>query len=290
VWAIATRKEALWTPGQEVTDTGEPFTEAIDLDVALRAVEALSPAREAGGLECGIKTIDVFAPLSRDGSTGIFAEYGVGVLVLIPELVHRLDGEDRRQTFFIFNMPMRDARQWREVIPEITPGNRRIRICHIPLADPLNESVVAAFQGMDARLVLSRRLAEQAIWPCIDPHLSSSRRLESGQVGPEQARVATETRDLLRDYYALQFSSGEASRRALRPEEWQRIQRARRALRFLSQPFYVAEPYTSRPGIAVPAADAVRGFAEILAGRHDSTPADSLYMVGAIPSQRGNTP
>ncbi|HLV80046.1 MAG TPA: sigma-70 family RNA polymerase sigma factor, partial [Chthonomonadaceae bacterium] len=97
--AVSARPAAIWTPGQEIADTGQPFTEALDRAAVQRAMESLRPSPAgAGPLESGIKTIEVFAPLTQGGSAGIFAEWGLGVLVLLPELLRNLDRDENRQT------------------------------------------------------------------------------------------------------------------------------------------------------------------------------------------------
>jgi len=280
VRSLSARPEAIWTPGQEIVDAGQPYTQALDKTVVQRAVERLRPSPAgAGSLESGIKTIEVFAPLTQGGSAGIFAEWGLGALVLLPELLHHLDREENRQTLFVFTPPLQDAPQWQEVTAEITAGSRHIPIVYLPVADPIAPEFVQAIEGLDAMLILSRRLAEQAIWPCLDPLRCRSRRLDADAA---QTELAEGVRTLLQRYDTLQFSP-EAALHALSPEERQEVQRARKALWFLSQPFFVAEPYTRKPGAFVSSEEAVRGFADILAGRYDTAPRDALYMVGAAP-------
>jgi F-type H+-transporting ATPase subunit beta len=90
----------------------------------------------------------------------------------------------------------------------------------------------------------------------------------------------TAVRQLLQRYYTLQFSLGEEARRTLSPQEWQQIQRARKALHFLSQPFFTAAPYTGKAGVFVTSQEALRGFSDIVAGRCDTLPKDAFYTVG----------
>jgi F-type H+-transporting ATPase subunit beta len=140
---------------------------------------------------------------------------------------------------------------------------------------------VEGLQNLDTTLVLARRLAEQAIWPCLDPLVCHSRRLDNIESESEQASVVSTVRKLLRHYYTLQFSLGKEACRTLSPQDLQEVQRARKVLRFLSQPFFTAEPFTGKPGRFVTSDEAVRGFAGIIAGCYDSVPKDALYMVGA---------
>lgn len=282
VRALSARPETLWTPGQEILDTGRPYTEVLDRTAVQRAVEKLRPVSAGvGPLESGIKTIEVFAPLTQGGSAGIFTEWGLGVLVLLPELLQHLDRGENRQALFVFLPPMQDAQQWQEVTAEITTGSRNVPIVYLPVADPISPEFVQAIPGLDATLILSRRLAEQAIWPCLDPLRCRSRRLDGNAARKE---LAGGVRALLQRYYTLQFSLEDVALHALSPEERQAIQRARRALWFLSQPFFVAEPYTQKPGVFVSSEEAVRGFADILAGRYDAAPQGAFTMVGAAPA------
>jgi RNA polymerase sigma factor (sigma-70 family) len=290
VRAVATRTEAIWTPGQEILATGQPFTEPLALSTIQQTVNAFhakgSDARQQTSdtrLESGIKTIEVFAPLTQGGCTGIFTEWGLGVLVLLPELMHHLDCDGNRQVFFVLVPPIRDAVQWQEVIGEITIGNRTIEIVYLPVADPLAREFAEGLQNLDTTLVLARRLAEQAIWPCLDPLACHSRRLDTIEAEPGHANMVTAVRQLLRHYYTLQFSLGEEACRTLSARELQEVQRARKVLRFLSQPFFMAEPYTGKPGRFVTSDEALRGFGGIAAGRYDTVPQDALYMVGAAP-------
>ncbi len=206
------------------------------------------------------------------------------MLVLLPELLRHLDREENRQTFFVFMPSIRDADHWREVTAEITAGSRNIAIIYLPVADPISQEFVDSIQNLDTILVLARRLAELAIWPCLDPLLCRSPRLDGVAMDSERAIVAVEMRRLLTRYFTLQFSSDAEVRHALSQQEQLAVQRARKALRFLSQPFYVAEPYTNRPGVSVTSEEALRGFADILAGRYDTLPRDAFYMIGAAPS------
>lgn len=292
VRALAVRAEALWTPGQEIDATGEPFLQPLDAAAIQRALDALrpeSPASDAANTEplaSGIKAIELFAPLTQGGRTGLFAEWGLGVLVLLPELLRHLDQDENRQTFFVFLPPLRDTVQWQEVRKEITAGNRQIACLYLPVADPVAPAFVDSMANLDTTLVLSRSLAEQAIWPCLDPFRCHSRRLENRPASAEQTQLPNAVRELLRDYYRLQFAPDGTAQHTLTPAEWQRVQRARRVLRFLSQPFCVAEPYTGTPGVFVTAEETLAGFSDLMAGRYDTAPGDAFYMTGATPKQQ----
>ncbi len=266
VQAIAARPRSIWTIGQQVTDTGEPFLDALPDE------QVVGVGGSTGGsmLRTGIKTIDIFAPLAQSGTTAIFAESGVGVLVLLPELVFRLDKPENRHTFLTFRPRVADEKQWREVNAEITAGSRKLEIYFIPVEDPIRQSFIDGVVGVGSKLVLSRTLAEQSVWPAIDPLRSSS-----SLPGSE---VADKVRGLIRDYYQLQFSP--ESSRTLNSGELDAVRRGRLALHFLGQPFFVAEPYTGKPGLDASPEVAVETFEVILAGRLDGMNRQAFVMTG----------
>jgi F-type H+-transporting ATPase subunit beta len=138
------------------------------------------------------------------------------------------------------------------------------------------------FAHLDATVVLSRRIAAQGLYPAVDPLQSTSQLLEPGIVGREHAEVAERTRSYLQRYGALQDLIAILGVEELSDEDKIVVRRARRLQRFLSQPFFVAEAYTAIPGRYVSLADTIRGFKEILDGRHDDVPEQAFFMVGTI--------
>jgi F-type H+-transporting ATPase subunit beta len=130
--------------------------------------------------------------------------------------------------------------------------------------------------------ISTRRIAAQGLYPAIDPLQSSSQILEPGVVGEEHAEVAGRTRSYLQRYGALQDLIAILGVEELSEEDKIVVRRARRLQRFLSQPFYVAEAYTSIRGCYVSLADTIRGFREIVEGRHDEVPEQAFFMVGTI--------
>lgn len=285
VEAVSARLGTIWIPGQEVIDSHAPFLEPLDKTIVSAVVESQRSSKWGEPLDTGIKTIDVFAPLTQSGSTGIFAEWGLGVLVILPELIHNLDKADNSQTFFVFVPPVSGDNHWHELTAEVTLGSRAISIAYLPVEDPIRKDFIDSCAGLDSKLVLSRHLAEQSIWPCVDPLVCQSRRLVENHDCRNDSILVADVRALLIKYYSLQFNLDESSRHTLTPAEHQQIQRARKALRFLSQPFFVAEPYTKRAGHYVDPAEARRGFADIVSGRYDDVNRDAFYMIGGVPDQ-----
>lgn len=279
VQAIPTRTGSIWVPGQGVNDSGRPFLGAITDRVASEVIQ--SPHYGTTPLFTGIKTIDVFAPLVQGGQAGVFAEWGVGLLVLLPEMVMRLDKSDNRQAIYAFVPPIQDDNQWQEVNAELTVGSKSLEIYYVPVEDPLTVNFASQLSNLDAKLVLSRALAEQGVYPSIDPVRSSSQFQDAGR-----SRVASGVCKLIERYFELQFSSGPESKRRLQPEEWLQVRRARLAIKFLSQPFYVAEPYTGIPGLDADVGRAAQTFAGILSGEYDALKWDSFSMTGDSPKQK----
>jgi hypothetical protein len=135
---------------------------------------------------------------------------------------------------------------------------------------------------LGATVSLSRALTEIGIYPAVDPLDSTSRALDPRIVGEEHYRVATGVKRLLQEYKDLQDIIAILGQEELTDDQKLTVQRARRVQRFLSQPFKVAEVFTGRPGIYVKLEETIRGFAEILDGKHDDLPEDAFYMVGTI--------
>ena len=147
------------------------------------------------------------------------------------------------------------------------------------LADP---GPAAVFSHLDAAVVLSRRVAEQGLYPAIDPLLSTSQILEPWAVGPDHVDVARRAKAYLQRYGALQDLIAILGVEELSEEDKIVVTRARRLQKFLSQPFFVAEQYTGIPGRYVPLSETLRGFREICDGVHDDVPEQAFYMVGTI--------
>jgi F-type H+-transporting ATPase subunit beta len=134
----------------------------------------------------------------------------------------------------------------------------------------------------DAVTYMSRDLAQSQIWPAVDPIRSHSQLLDPAHVGQQHYDVARGVRDLLRRYHELRAQAAEETMEGLSQADQTVIVRARRVQRFLAQPFFIAEPYTRRPGEFVSREQTVQDFAAILDGAHDDLPEDAFYFVGAL--------
>lgn len=157
-----------------------------------------------------------------------------------------------------------------------------IQAVYIPADDLTDPAVVATFAHLDAATILSRRQASQGFYPAIDPLESSSSLLTPEGVGREHYTIATEVRALLARYQELQDVIAILGMDELSEADRLAVNRARRLQRFLTQPFFVSEPFTGMPGRYVPLEETLRGFREILEGRYDALPEQAFYMTGGI--------
>jgi F-type H+/Na+-transporting ATPase subunit beta len=157
-----------------------------------------------------------------------------------------------------------------------------VQAVYVPADDMTDPAVMATFAHLDASTVLSRRFVDLGIYPSIDPLNSSSSLLAPHIVGQEHYDVAMQVKSLLARYEDLQDVIAILGLEELSQEDQKTVQRARRVQRFLSQPFFSAEEFTGNPGKFVSLEESIRGFKEILEGRHDSIPEQAFYMVGSI--------
>jgi len=170
-----------------------------------------------------------------------------------------------------------------ERITSTTSGSiTSIQAVYVPADDYTDPAPVATFAHLDASLTLDRSLAEQGLYPAIDPLTSSSRALDPEIVGEEHYQVAKEVLKTLQRYKDLQDIIAILGMEELSEEDKLTVSRARKIQRFLTQPMFVAEPFTGRVGKYVSVKETVRGFAEILSGKYDNKNEISFYMKGTI--------
>jgi F-type H+-transporting ATPase subunit beta len=153
---------------------------------------------------------------------------------------------------------------------------------YVPADDYTDPGVATTFGHLDAVVALERSLAEQGLYPAMDPLTSFSRILDANVVGEEHYEAASGVLRTLQRYKDLQDIIAILGIEELTDEDRQAVNRARRIQRFLTQPFFVAEQFTGFEGRYVPVEETVRGFMEILEGRHDDLPENAFYMVGNI--------
>ena len=157
---------------------------------------------------------------------------------------------------------------------------------YVPADDYTDPGIVTTFGHLDAVIALERSIAEQGLYPAVDPLASTSRVLEPGIVGEEHYGAARSVQRVLQRYRDLQDIIAILGVEELSEEDKLTVARARKIQRFLSQPMFVAEAFTGRPGKYVPIKETVRGFKEILEGKHDDLPEQAFYMVGPIEEAR----
>jgi len=159
-----------------------------------------------------------------------------------------------------------------------------VQAIYVPADDLTDPAPATAFTHLDATTVLDRALTEIGIYPAVNPLDSTSRILDPEVVGQEHYDVAREVQSTLQSYKDLQDIIAILGMDELSEEDKLTVARARKVQRFLSQPFMVAEQFTGTPGVYVRLEDTIRGFREILDGKHDDLPEQAFYMVGDIES------
>jgi F-type H+/Na+-transporting ATPase subunit beta len=157
---------------------------------------------------------------------------------------------------------------------------------YVPADDYSDPAPVATFTHLDATIALERSIVEKGIYPAVDPLTSTSRILDPGIVGQEHYSTAREVQRILQRYKDLQDIIAILGIDELSEDDKLIVSRARKIERFFSQPMFVAEQFTSLPGRYVPLKETVRGFREILDGKHDDLPEQAFHMVGAIEEAR----
>jgi len=385
--------------GMEVTDTGKPIQVPVGPKTLGRVFNVLgepidgkgpvgesemapihanppnfeqqSPSRDI--FITGIKVIDLIAPFTKGGKTGIFGGAGVGKTVIIAELMYTMArfhegvsvfagvGERTREgtqfyrelhemgvidqavmifgqmneppgvrfrvgltgltmseyfrnegmdvLLFIDNiyrfvmagmevsallgrMPSAvgyqptlasDMGQLQERITSTRHGSiTSMQAVYVPADDYSDPAPVATFAHLDAAITLERRLAAQGLYPAVDPLNSSSRILDPNLVGQEHYDTAREIQRIIQRYEDLQDIIAILGLDELSDEDRLLVSRARRIQRFLTQPFHVAERFTGIEGTFVPIEETIRGFQEIIRGKHDELPEQAFHMVGTI--------
>ncbi|MEE8507764.1 MAG: F0F1 ATP synthase subunit beta, partial [Myxococcota bacterium] len=157
-----------------------------------------------------------------------------------------------------------------------------VQAIYVPADDLTDPAPATAFSHLDATTVLDRKIAELGIYPAVDPLDSTSRILDPQVVGEEHYDVARAVQKVLQTYKDLQDIIAILGMDELSEDDKITVARARKLQRFLSQPFGVAEQFTGTKGAYVRLEDTIRGFKEILDGKHDALPEQAFYMVGTI--------
>jgi len=157
-----------------------------------------------------------------------------------------------------------------------------VQAVYVPADDLTDPAPATTFAHLDATTVLSREISEKGIYPAVDPLDSTSNVLDPNIVGEEHYNIAREIQETLQRYQDLQDIIAILGMDELSEEDKIAVNRARKIERFLSQPFFVAEQFTGMPGKYVPVEETIRGFREILDGKHDDLPEEAFLFVGTI--------
>lgn len=173
--------------------------------------------------------------------------------------------------------------QLQERITSTTRGSiTSVQAVYVPADDYTDPAPAATFAHLDATIALERSIAERGLFPAVDPLGSTSRILDPNVVGDEHYKIAQDVKRVLQRYKDLQDIIAILGIEELSEEDKLTVARARRIERFMSQPMFVAEAFTGTPGQYVSREETVRGFSEILEGKHDDLPEQAFYMVGNI--------
>ena len=157
-----------------------------------------------------------------------------------------------------------------------------VQAIYVPADDLTDPAPASVFAHLNATTVLSRAISEKGIYPAVDPLDSTSTILKAEILGDDHFRVANSVKEILQRYKELQDIIAILGIDELSDEDKLTVQRARKIERFLSQPFFVAEEFTGTPGVFVPIAETIRGFDEIIEGKHDEVPENAFFLKGTI--------
>jgi F-type H+-transporting ATPase subunit beta len=157
-----------------------------------------------------------------------------------------------------------------------------VQAVYVPADDLTDPAPATTFAHLDSTVSLSRQLSELGIYPAVDPLDSTSTILDPNVVGDEHYAVARGVQQILQRYKDLQDIIAILGMDELSEDDKILVTRARKIQKFLSQPFFVAEQFTGKPGAYVPLSETIRGFREILDGKHDDKPEQAFYLKGGI--------
>src|SRR5437588_500059 len=270
-------------------DLGDPVGDDVErwpIHREAPKVDALTPVSEM--FETGIKVIDLLAPYAKGGKVGLFGGAGVGKTVIIQELIHNLAQEHGGLSAFcgVGERSREGNDLWLEMKERITSTSNgsvtSIQAIYVPADDLTDPAPASVFAHLNATTTLSRSISEKGIYPAVDPLDSTSTILKEDILGEEHFKVANDVKEVLQRYKELQDIIAILGIDELSDEDRMTVNRARRLERFLSQPFHVAEQFTGTPGVFVPIAESIRGFQEILDGKHDDLPERAFFMKGTI--------
>lgn len=253
---------ALTAPaGAAVQDAGARTSLPMDLATLRRALSHMRGMQRPHDIvETGIKTIDLCCPIGPGAVVGLIGDMHVGKMVLAGELVHRLPAVDPPLSIVVLVEATTEALAIESLEYRTSPS---VETIYLPVADASPEALAPVLDQFDTVIVLNRELGRRRLYPAIDPLRSTSRLLDPAITGAEHLGVLGDLHDVLTND----------------PDSI----RAERLRYYLSQPFFTAEPWTNRPGVAVPPATTIADVRTLLAGEVDGIAPESLSMSGALP-------
>jgi F0F1-type ATP synthase beta subunit len=275
--------------GSTVLNSGRQSEAPVSLDQLAGIVPLLAGPPPVGAskfMETGIKVIDVMCPLMAGGSVAIVGEARVGIVVVAEELVQRLSrGPDRVSLFPLVPLTPNLPPDWsfaeelkKEAGSEGTVGP--VQTFFFRGEDrPWTQDRLAALSAVDTIIHLSRERIRANIYPAVDPLTSRSRLIETNAVSEEHTMVRERVRQALAALWASDRHAG---------SDRQMLERALKLQNYFTQPFFIAEPYTKRPGATVSATESLRTCREILDGHYDELPVEAFFFSGCIAEISGN--
>jgi F0F1-type ATP synthase beta subunit len=291
VRGIATSQVTGIPRGATVLNARRRSTAPIDRTQLDRLVPLLTTATADGRsdriVETGIKVIDVICPIRAGGSVAIAGEYGTGNTVNMEELVRRISGGSDPVTLFLFLPPPSEI--WPPSLDENYSFSAALKKdgysegtvgCVQTFfvggeAVPWTAEKLAGLAPIDTVIQLSRKMILAKNYPGVDVLTARSRLLDENLIGADDIELARRVREAIAEWRRAEEAADSSVDPLL-------LERARKLQAFFSQPYYVAEPFTKRPGSHVSRADALRGCREILGGRHDDLPPEAFYFTGSI--------
>ncbi|MGH2531181.1 MAG: sigma-70 family RNA polymerase sigma factor [Thermomicrobiales bacterium] len=264
--------------GMRIVDTNAPIHVPLDVAAIAHLIASIrGDARPTGVLETGIEAIDLLCPFPAGGVIGIAGDMQTGKMVLVEELIHRFGDGPHPLSILVFVEAPAEVSVIQQVAYRTSAS---VEAIYLPVASTSPQALQEATRHLDAVVTLARRLAEQSLYPAIDPTRSTSRLLEPAVVGQPHVEIARVVRKSLAD---SPHSRVDDSTRV----ETSTQARAVCLQRYLTQPFFVAEAFTNRPGAFVTRAATIADCGAILAGAYDDLPEDAFFMIGTLDAAVG---
>lgn len=284
VRCISLTPQVRYVNGWDAIDTGAPALQPADDTSVREMVDLLGKYHiaESVMLETGMKAVDLLCPIPVRGHVGLFAEWGLSAPILVAEILQHLEGRPGSLSLITLLQLRPDTPRWKESVAEMVTAAGEQQALYLPVSEPNSPTFQAQFTRLDAVISLSREYAKQGFYPPIDPYLSHSRLLEMRSVSWDHTETAAAVRQILERYRAFGPVIANSGMEALSPADRLLASRARKIQRFLTQPFFVAEPYTGMAGKWVPCQETILGCKALLEGVYDSFPEQAFYMIGAI--------